>query len=362
MITYSTLSKYLAKIFAQQFLIISTIIICILFITNAFDVLQNFKGTNITSDDFGKLIAFKIPYLFSEVGALIAFISTFAFLRNISRQNELIIILSSGVPIWRVFLAPIIITFFIGIFIVGIINPLGTYGLKNYKALDDKIHKTQNLNFVISQAGFLFFENFANDSRVIQAKSINAKTNSLTNVTVLLLDDDNNLTKRIDAPIAVLKPKMFELTSAIITTNTTSEKSDIINLPTNLSINNLLQRFTPPELISIWNLKNTIEEFTNSGLVVTQYQIHYYKNLFKPMAMMAMSFIACWFISLNIRDNSNVRIVTLGLVVGISAYFFLEITLRILASSGLHPMLATLLPIIFIILVSNFVILHFQEA
>jgi lipopolysaccharide export LptBFGC system permease protein LptF len=52
----------------------------------------------------------------------------------------------------------------------------------------------------------------------------------------------------------------------------------------------------------------------------------------------------------------------LGLVTGICTYFFLEISLRILAYSGLHPILATLLPVLFIILISNFVILHFQEA
>jgi hypothetical protein len=48
--------------------------------------------------------------------------------------------------------------------------------------------------------------------------------------------------------------------------------------------------------------------------------------------------------------------------VGIGSYFFLEIALRILASGGFSPFLASLLPIIVIILISNFVILHFQEA
>ena len=78
--------------------------------------------------------------------------------------------------------------------------------------------------------------------------------------------------------------------------------------------------------------------------------------------MVAMSFIACWFISLNMRDNSKMRVTVLGLVTGMCTYFFLEISLRILAYGGLHPVLATLLPILFIILISNFVILHFQEA
>ena len=74
------------------------------------------------------------------------------------------------------------------------------------------------------------------------------------------------------------------------------------------------------------------------------------------------SLIACWFLSLNMRDNSSSRMAFWGLVLGICVYFFLEMSLRLLAYSGVTPIIATLLPILFIILISNFVILHFQEA
>ena len=176
MINYQTLAKYLAKMFTKQFFVTSAVILCVLFITNAFDVLQKFKSANITPGDFWKLISFKIPYLFNEVAALICFISTFMFLRNITKQNELVIILSSGVPIWNIFIAPIIVTFIIGILILGIVNPIGTYGLQEYDRLEAKLRKTPHLNFVISQAGIFFFENFAGNNRIIQAKSINADT------------------------------------------------------------------------------------------------------------------------------------------------------------------------------------------
>ena len=78
--------------------------------------------------------------------------------------------------------------------------------------------------------------------------------------------------------------------------------------------------------------------------------------------MVALSLVACWFVSLNTRDKSNSTTLVLALLVGIGSYFFLEIALRILAYGGFSPFLATLLPIIVIILISNFVILHFQEA
>ena len=67
MINHKTLAKYLAKMFVKQFLVVSIIIICVLFVTNAFDILQKFRSANLTFSEFGMLVALKIPYLFCEV-------------------------------------------------------------------------------------------------------------------------------------------------------------------------------------------------------------------------------------------------------------------------------------------------------
>ena len=362
MINYQTITKYLSKVYIRQLIITAGIIICILFITNAFDTLQKFKSIELTPKHFWQLILFKIPYLFSEVSSLCCFIATILFLRNITRQNELIIVLSNGIPIWRIFLIPISVTFILGIVIITTISPLGTYGLKEYEKIEANITNAPHLNFIISQSGIFFFEKFAGNNRIIQAKSINSKEKTLSDVTILMVDSQNNLTKRIDSPKAIISPGSFTLEDSTITLKDLTKHKKQINLPTNLSINNLMQTFTAPEMIPIWNLKNSIEKFAKSGLAITKYQIHYYKQLFKPISMVAMSFIACWFISLNVRDNSSAKTVVTGLILGICTYFFLEMTLRILSYSGIHPILATLLPILFIILLSNFVILHFQEA
>ena len=214
----------------------------------------------------------------------------------------------------------------------------------------------------IGPSFIFFFEKFSGSNRIIQAKSINAKEKELLDVTIIMVDAQNNLTKRVDSPQAFIHPGVFVLKNATITKRDSSITKEEINLPTNLSIDNLMETFVAPEMIPIWSLNNSIEKFAKSGLSVTKYQIHLYKQLFRPIAMVAMSFIACWFISLNVRDNSGARKTVIGLLLGVCTYFFLEMTLRILAYSGIPPVLAGLLPILFIILLSNFVILHFQEA
>jgi len=361
-INYPTIAKYLARVYLRQLLLVAGVVIGVLFITNAFDILQKFKSVEITPGDFWQLISFKIPYLFCEVSALCCFVATLLFLKNITKQNELIIILSNGVPIWKVFIIPIIVTFVFGLVILSAISPIGTYGLKEYDKVEAKVMETPYRNFIISQSGIFFFEKFADSNRIIQARSINAKEKELSDVTILMVDSQNNLTKRIDSPQAFINPGAFILKNATITKRNSVVNKDEINLPTNLSIDNLMETFVSPEMIPIWSLSSSIEKFAKSGLSVTRYQIHLYKQLFRPISMVAMSFIACWFISLNVRDNSGARKTVIGLILGICTYFFLEMTLRILAYSGIPPVLAALLPILFIILLSNFVILHFQEA
>jgi lipopolysaccharide export system permease protein len=362
MINYPTIVKYLAKVYLRQLFLVAGVVIGVLFITNAFDILQKFKSVEITPVDFWQLISFKIPYLFCEVSALCCFVATLLFLKNITKQNELIIILSNGLPIWKIFIIPIIVTFIFGLIILSAISPIGTYGLKEYEKIEAKVTETPYRNFVISQSGIFVFEKFPDNNRIIQAKSINAKKKELLDVSILIVDSQNNLTKRVDSPQVFIAPGMFVLKNATITKRDSSVKKKEINLPTDLSIGDLMETFVSPEMIPIWDLNNSIEKFAKSGLSVTKYQIHFYKQLFKPISMVAMSFIACWFISLNVRDNSGTKKTVIGLILGICTYFFLEMTLRILAYSGIPPILAALLPILFIILLSNFVILHFQEA
>jgi lipopolysaccharide export system permease protein len=362
MLRYPTLAKYLVILFWKQLLITSTIILSILFISNAFDILQKFKSVTISPRDFWLLVLYKVPYLFNEVSVMTCFITTLLFIQNLRKNNELIIMLSNGIAPWRIFLMPVMATFFFGIIVVTFINPMGVYGLTKYTKLEATVTGVTSGNFIISPTGAFFYEKYLGNNRIIHAKSIMVNSNTLNRVTVLVVDAQNNLIQQIDSAKAILESGTFILSEATIISHGRTSTVAKVELPTNLSIKKLILQFNPPQMIPLWNLKNSINKFLESGLAVTRYQLYYYKQLLKPLAMVALSLVACWFISLNTRDKSNSTTLVLALLVGIGSYFFLEIALRILAYSGFSPFLASLLPIIVIILISNFVILHFQEA
>jgi lipopolysaccharide export system permease protein len=362
MLSRYTLNFYLFKIFCRYFALTSFTLLCLLFISNIFDILQNFKSSTISPEQFWHLIILKIPYIFNEISSLLGFFSTLLFLRYLIRHNELIIILSSGVPIWQVFIIPIVATFTFGIMFTALINPLGTYGLKEYNALEKSITNAPKGNVTISTSGIFVFEKYQNTNRIIQIKSIDSSNNLLNNVTLLIVDDNKNFLERIDAGQVYLSNKNLEFIKPIIFDVNDTKNLTKLNMPTNLSINSLVQHFVAPEFIYLWGMKDTIDKFAKSGLGVTSYQLHYYKQLTKPLTMAAMVFLACWFINLNTRGSSGAKMMIFALITGIGSYFILELIIRILAFSGLSVLLSTILPLLFIIMISNFVILHFQRA
>ncbi len=362
MLSQITLLKYLTWKYIKQFIISSVLIIFVLFITSAFDTLQKFKSSNLSSGEFWQLIIYKIPFIYNEVSILIVFIATILYIRSLSNNSELVVMLSSGIPIWRIFTVPIVTSVMIGCIIVMIINPLGTNGLRRYIMLESKITGESKNSLVVSPAGLFFADRENEENKIFRAKALDVKNSRFSDVTMLLLDDENSLIKRIDAKSAILKNGMLNMHDAKIITQNKTVVQKQFSTKVSMSIKDIVKSFNPPEMIHLWHLKSDIEKFIKSGISVIKYQLYFYKQIFKPLAMVAMTYVACWFVGINPRDNSSNKAIIMAAITGIMIYFILEISFRTLAYNGITPLLAIMLPIIFIIIISNFVILHFQEA
>lgn len=363
MLTSPILTKYLMRRFSWYLFLTSIVLFAILVISGAFGILQKFKSVHIQSEDFWLLILLKIPYLFNEISSIIGFISTILFLSSLSIHNELIVIVSNGTPVWRIFAVPIVMSFIFGIIIAAIINPLGAYAMREYERIEAKLDNSPlHNNLIISKTDIYFSEKYQDTKRIIKAKSIDISTKSISDITIIGVDSKNELIQRIDASYAELDNNQFKVYNPLVTTLNKSFRLNELSLQTNLSLNSLIQRFTAQEMVSIWDLPELINKLVSSGLPILNYQIYFFKQLFKPLATLAMALLACWFLKFDNRNNSGVKDKAFVVIVGIVTYFALEISLRILAYSGLAPMFAVLLPVSLIILIGNFVILHFHES
>jgi lipopolysaccharide export system permease protein len=362
MIKQKTLSIYLFKLYCNYFISILLLLIGILIISNIFDILQKFKDYHIPISIFWRLVLYKIPYLVNEVSSLVSFIAMLAFLKKLTKYNELIALLCGGIHIWKIIIAPVCATMVIGMTLVAIYNSMGIAGLKKHEFLQNKLSKKEPNNLVISKSGLMLLENYQNEKRLIHIGSFDIVNNKLSKIIILFLDKNNYFLKRIDAQQAILVENNFKLINVKTSDQHLSKQYDNLDVPTNLSINNLLNNFTPPEMIAIWNLPKAIHQLVQAGFPVTNYQIYYYKQLFKPIIMVTSVILAACFFSLKQRDNSQGKILVIGLCCGFISYSALEILFKILAYNISLPFLAVLLPNIGILLLSNIVIMNSQKV
>jgi lipopolysaccharide export system permease protein len=104
-----------------------------------------------------------------------------------------------------------------------------------------------------------------------------------------------------------------------------------------------------------------INKLIASGISVTNYQLYYYKILFKPVLMVAMGILACCFTKLGVRKDTTITTIGISAIIGIVVYFVFEIAIKIMAYNGIAAIISVLLPICLILFIANFLVLHLQE-
>ncbi len=362
MLIRSILVLYLSRLFTKLFILVALGIAVVIMIASSFEVLYSFKNHYLQMREFWLLVIYQVPYIFNEVILLVSLITTILFVQMMVKNNELIIIISSGIPITKILLITASLSLIFGSFIIFINGSLAPYFLHRYQHLESKILNNKNLNLMVSQNGIFFSENFAYEKRIVQVSSINLNSNILENLTILITNSDNDFIERIDCKAAALESGFYKIKNASIDSSYKTHGShntyyiENLRLPTNLQIENLRNRFHPPKMIDLWKLPKIIEKFKKSGLITTKYQLYYYKQLLQPLGMVAMSLIACAFVNLNLRNRANNYMFMISLMVGLVIFFIQEILVQFLVYNGFAPLISSLIPVITTILLAIFVV------
>lgn len=349
------------RIYCRYFTYIIAIFAAILTLSNIFDTSQKFQDFNLPSHLFWRLILYKIPHLINEILPLMSFIAMHFFIKYFTSSHELIIIINRGISIQKILIAPILATILIGIAAIALLNPIATHSLQKYENLHNAITKKHFLNASTSNEKIVFYEQYGNENRIITARYKNIHQSQFSDVTILYINNNNEFVSRINASSGYIDQQNFVLNNVSITRNNIVIHDDTMIIPTDFSVDYSLDH-RPPEIIPIFQLKSYIGKVSGFGLPATNYTLYYYKQIYKPLMMVATILIASCFISLDNKSNSHKLLFIYGVIIGFVAYSIVEIASRILIYRGIEPNFAVLAPILLIIFISNFVVLHLKEA
>ena len=358
----SVLSRYLIKIYLEKFFLVLLVVTSALILSNTFDLLHRIRGIHLKYDVFMQLVFLKTPYLILELLPLIVMLTTFLMHFILTKRNELFVIWGCGISIYRALLPIIILNLVIGIAGITIFNPLSTYMLVKYETLESKFTDKKTSYLTLSSLGVMISEHYDAENRIYVARSVVVPENKMLNVSIFFTDNDNNFLHRIEAKKASFASgKIIMHDVSLFSSDNIRKDYEEYSIPSHLLITNLVEGVTAPDHLTFWQLPEAISKLSNAGFPTFKHQLYYAKLLLKPLSMIAYVFLAICFISNDMRSKNRMNHLSMGMFIGLVVYLLSQIFSNILAYNDTSVIWAVFVPIMMVILGSNFAILHWRR-
>ena len=332
------------------------------------DILRLEFSKSISSVRLFYLALLKTPIIIHPLIPIITILTSLSFFINISRDSELIIIRSAGRSILRSMFGPIITIFTLGLIMVLIINPFNTIALKFYNSELSKINKSFS-SYSINNEGIWLREGHINGQRVIHAKTVRNNGKRLKQVTIFEFNKFRIPTTRINAQLAVIEKKQWNLKDGKIWKVNRDDRPEDraksfknLQLKTELNLEKIRLGFGEPSRISIWELKNYIKRIEQAGFSSLKHRVYLHTEIALPFFMVGMFLIGGALNMGNARVRKKGLAILLTIIMGISAFLLNNLT-EILSQNGAIPfLLGAWAPPIIVIFISLGLILHLEDG
>jgi lipopolysaccharide export system permease protein len=334
---------YLIKQFLQRFLFITCAISTLIIIFNLFDLLDGAGAVPLSTSIF--LAILQLPNFIREMFIFFIMISVMITFYSLSLNNEITIMRSAGLSLFKI-IAPIsIIIFIIGIILITIFNEIVIISDKKYQEIENSLKDDSENNIIITPVDGIWFKqsNFdQKDGKIIfRAESANNKELIFYNVKIWFFDKNNKFYQKIDAEKLNLQDNKFIAKKVKINNNQLINKyiTDF-NMATDLTADFIRQKisnnFSNIKSFSIFELPNLIEDMKNSGYSTRKFQLYYHFLLAKPFFLIAISLIALYFTIANSRSNNNIIKFVIGIIFSFLLYISMSISYAF-GTSGFLP-------------------------
>lgn len=297
---------------------------------------------------------------------LIAAIITFFLL---SSSSEITIMRSAGLSLWQIIRPTAIATFALGIFWIGVIEPISIKMIKRFNFLEGIYVRNEAREVVQPQTG-IWLKQINSEEKgaelVVQAKKVYRENIELNTVNLWFFDSEGRFYKRIDAEKMLLKENYWEVLNATINDlKNINLHEDKINIPTDLKqdfvIQKIVNNFQNEKLFSIFQLPGLIKDLHSFGFSSVKFTAYFNSLLTRPLLFVAMSFIACYFGIHHARNRNSIFSIFLGISVGLIFYIISSIAYA-LGSSGLISVFASTWVVTIIYLAIGVLLIYRKES
>ncbi|MDA7705556.1 LptF/LptG family permease [Rickettsiales bacterium] len=340
---FCKINLYLIKQFLQRFIFITCAISVLIIVFNLFDLLDAAGGVPLSTSFL--LAILQLPNFIREMFIFFIMISVMTTFYSLSLNNEITIMRSSGLSLFKIILPISVAIFVIGIILITIFNEIVIISDKKYQKIEKSIKKDVKDSFIYNPDEGIWFKqsNFDNAGGkiIFRSNSANSRDIIFYDVKIWFFDEDNKFYQKIDAAELSMKGQYF------IAKNVKINDDKLINkyiadfsMRTDLTPEFIKQKistnFSNIKSFSIFELPYLIEDMKNSGYSTRKFQIYYHFLLSKPFLLIAISFISLYFTIVNARNKNNIINFVIGIIISFLLYIFMSISYAF-GASGFLP-------------------------
>jgi len=358
------LNFYLMRVYFVNFLVLLFCLLGIVYLFDMVELLRRASGRDDLSLSFMMgLGLLKLPEVGQQLFPFVVLFSAMFTFWQLSKRSELVVLRSCGFSVWQ-FMAPLLISvLIIGTLQVSVINPMGAYSLKKFENLEDNFLQKKSTLVTISKQGLWLRQDHNGGLMILNADSIDLQSWQLQDVIVFFFDDKFKFKSRLDAQSAELQNGYWQFNEAVTNEQGTPPlKQATLSLPTELTVQDIEESFSDPEMIPFWALPRFAQTIEQAGFNATPLKVHFQKLLATPLLFLAMVFLAACVSLRPPREQGALILILAGIAMGFGV-FFISNFLQALGASGQIPIfVAAWFPAIITFLLGLSVIMTLEDG
>ncbi|MEM6440432.1 MAG: LPS export ABC transporter permease LptG [Pseudomonadota bacterium] len=383
-----TLTLYVARRFSGAVAAAFGAVFLLVVLVDLVEQSRRAAGGRAGFDTVAAMAVLHAPSLMLEILPFLALLSAMACYARLARSSELVVTRAAGVSVWRLLAPALACALVVGSLGFAVLNPLAAGMLSRFETLEARFIRDRTSLLSVSENGLWLRWSSPGGQRVIHALGANRNGTRLREVTVYRFDDADRLTGRMAAARAVLEPGVWTLHDVALWRFEDGEAQaqgeggaeggaavagaldqaprrgelDRLQIPTDLTPDQILESFASPRSIGFWELPGFIAALETAGLSSTRHRMHLQSQTALPALLAAMVLIGAAF-SMRHARFGGLGLMAMGAVGSGLGYFFLaNLTSAFGASGAIAPALAAWIPPFSVSLLALALILHWEDG
>ncbi len=360
----TSLMVYLGRQFLASFFGVFFLFVCLIFMIDTIELMR--RGASKPDVTFGivmDMALLKLPHMAQEVLPFVALFGSMIAFWRLNRNNELVVIRSIGLSVWKFILPALLVVFALGVFKVTVFNPLASTMAAKYEELENKYLRRQSSVLTVSRTGLWLRQNDGRGQSVVHAQSVSEDGLELYRVTMFFYEDEDRFVRRADAKSARLSTGAWTLKDAWVNgPGLTPTEHKTLTVKTDLTLEKIQESFASPETISFWELPKFIRILEQAGFSSVRHRLHLQSLISEPILLCAMVLIAAVFTLRHNRRAGTAIAVAGGICTGFALYFLSDLISALGLSSSIPVSLAAWIPATASILLGVSMLFHLEDG